>query len=67
MWKGEDYDRDDAGDLVSYVLDGVIAPYVGEFSSEDRLRLAKKVVARLPDPQLEFVRLNIQARVGQAV
>ncbi|MCK9903311.1 methyltransferase domain-containing protein [Frankia sp. Cpl3] len=53
---------DDTSDLISYVLDGVIAPYVSEFSSEDRLRLAKKVVAQLPDPQLEFVRLNIQAR-----
>lgn len=52
---------DDHDALRSYLLDGVIAPYVSSLTGEARKEIAAEVAARLPAPELRFVRLNIRA------
>lgn len=53
------YDDEDA--LCSYVLSGVIAPYVGDRPEAEQADIARTVVERLDEPVLHFVRLNIRA------
>ena len=52
---------DDDQALHSYVLDGVIAPYVSDRPDHKRADIARAVVERLDEPTLHFVRLNIRA------
>lgn len=52
--------RDPVG-LRAYVLDGVIAPYVGDRSPSEQQTIARTVVERLDEPTLRFVRLNVRA------
>ncbi len=53
------FDDDDA--FVSYLLDGVIAPYLVDKQLEERYEIARAIALTLPARRLDFVRLNIFA------